>query len=231
MRLWGSALSQIFEPLLNADANLLAMLTAKISDTDIERFGRNGVFEYSHVIAPNRLLEPLNTKRFPTEDYYSYQFVISEIGWLERREIYTPWFHIYLATLFLYCEAMENKIGDDVVYYFAVLDELRAIKSEELAAAFANFLEWLYVCANWEAPQYRAWSLVAWAVCRSMSSTIDERKFAEVLELLATPSMRAYLKAGDYRRGTIAEWICLVDKFPEGAEAKLIKTFLSSVSE
>lgn len=198
----------MFLPNSNACAFLLLRASANIAQYDVEQFFINEIFSYSHVIPAEKILEPLRTRQFPSQNFSEYQFAISEIPGLRRDGKYSSWFRFYLSTLYVHCESMENNQGDDIEYYCAIVKDIVANDRIEVAKIFAQYLEWLYENANWSIVGRDYWLLLSWLLLKRI--TDGKCHFPDIYRLLLSEERRAELKKrlhfGDLN---VSDWLAL----------------------
>ena len=205
----------MFIPLSNARTQFLAVIAANITDRDIELFNADEVFRYSHVLPAAKLLEPLATGCFPTKDFYDYQFVISELGGFPRQGKYSFWFKLYLSSLYIFSESMENNLGDDIGYYFSTLKAIVDERAVNAVTPFADLLEWLHEKGSWSIAGRDYWLLVAWLLCRRIDSQANHQQFTAAYQALLTKDRREELakriKYGDFNP---SDWLVLESGIP-----------------
>lgn len=144
---------------------LLRCLASRIEPDEILELALDEIFEYDHMLRASTLLEPLGIHTPPNRNFYDYQFLISELGVLTRDAPHSYSMRVYLAVTYAYCEAMENKIGDDDRYYIQVLNDLVQCNDRDLAQQILLFWRCQLEEGNWTKKGAQNWLLLSIHFC------------------------------------------------------------------
>jgi hypothetical protein len=193
---------------------LLRYLASRIEPDEIVQLVLDEVFEYDHMLRASTLLEPLGLHAPPNRNFYDYQFLISELGILIRDAPYSCPMRVYLAVTYTYCEAMENKIGDDDRYYIQVLNDLVQYNDRDFAQQTLLFWQCQLEEGNWTKKGAKNWLLLAIHLCIRIATGGCEG--CDGLEVGLSEIDRDILKSElVYSERTRIKWLTLNHDIPD----------------
>lgn len=185
-----------------APSKLLREIAMHMTPMDFELLRSEVVFEYAHVAAVESMLRPLETFQLPKTDLASYKNAISELVHLRDQTGYSVWMRSYLATLYIYGEAMEHTIADESDYYRMLVEFVLVDKLTSLGNYFLAFIEWLFDNTDWQFRNQDYWLLLSWLIMRGELGGAPANKYANVFILL---SQRKY-SPDEISRLTVCEY-------------------------
>lgn len=177
MRLFGSTRDQ--------GSRFLEVLAEKIDPREFGQLSKEGGFVLPNLFPIGAIVRVLESRTFPTEGFYEYEWAIYESG-LERLKGYSSWMQLYLASLYVYCNKRQQwgiRIESDYLYLMIEL-VLGARRQQELLPLCLCFLEWLHdeVAPGVGYDDY--YCLLTWALLRRLSGGTDHPCFQPVVDRL-----------------------------------------------
>ena len=166
-------------------SGFLAALAERIDDRELDRLGREGGFEPPNRFPVEAFARVLESRTFPTEDVYDYEWAIYESG-LECLKEYSSWMQLYLAALYVYCNKRRQwgiTVESDY-YYFMIELALDERQRQEILPLCLSFVEWLHDQVVPDTGYDDYYCLLTWTLLCRLAGGADHPRFLAVVDYL-----------------------------------------------